>query len=262
MILRYKMKNTMDIIKTGFSAIDGVIGGFNASELVVIAGRPGMRKTSLALSIVRNIAIDEKIPCAYFSHKMNNVKLVTRLISNACNISGSNLISGKLSHEEWERLDGSIKNLLDSPLYIDDTPALQLEYLIDRIRRFVKEHGVKLATIDYLGLVEYTTRRLELDVVLNSLKMLASELNIVIIALTNLYIGNETPETRVPDMADHDEFKAIGQYTDWTFFIYRSELYGNDDSNTCRVVISKDGETPLGSATLKYQWYTKRFDNN
>ena len=126
----------------------------------------------------------------------------------------------------------------------------------------MKEHGVKLATIDYLGLVEYTTRRLELDVVLNSLKMLASELNIVIIALTNLYIGNETPETRVPDMADHDEFKAIGQYADWTFFFYRSELYGNDDSNTCRVVISKDGETPLGSATLKYQWYTRRFDNN
>ena len=76
MILRNKMKNTMDIIKTGFSVIDGVIGGFNASELVVIAGRPGMRKTSLALSIVRNIAIDEKIPCAYFSLKMNNVKLV------------------------------------------------------------------------------------------------------------------------------------------------------------------------------------------
>jgi replicative DNA helicase len=262
MILRNKMKNTMDIIKTGFSVIDGVIGGFNASELVVIAGRPGMRKTSLALSIVRNIAIDEKIPCAYFSLKMNNVKLVTRLISNACNISDSNLISGKLSHEEWERLDGSIKNLLDSPLYIDGTPALQLEDLIDRIRRFVKEHGVKLATIDYLGLVEYTTRRLELDVVLNSLKMLASELNIVIIALTNLYIGNETLETRVPEMADHDEFKAIGQYADWTFFIYRSELYGNDDSNTCRVVISKDGETPLGTATLKYQWYTRRFDNN
>ena len=252
----------MNTIKTGFSAIDEVIGGFNTSELVVIAGRPGMRKTSLALSIVRKLAIDEKIPCAYFSLKMNNVKLVNRLISNVCNISGCNLMSGKLSHEGWERLDRNINILLDSPLYLDDSPALQLEDLNDRIRKFVKEHGVKLVAIDYIGLIEYATRRLELDVVLNSLKILASELNIVIIALTNLYIGNETPETRIPDMADHDEFKAIRQYADWTFFIYRSELYGNDNSNTCRVVISKDGQTPLGSATLKYQWYTRRFDNN
>ena len=252
----------MNTIKTGFSAIDGVIGGFKTSELVVIAGRPAARKTSLALSIVKNIAIDEKIPCAYFSLKMNNVKLVTRLISNACNICGSHLMNGKLSHEEWERLNGNTNNLLGSPLYIDDSPALQLEDLNDRIRQFVEERGVKLVVIDYIGLIEYATRRLELDVVLNSLKMLASKLNIVIIALTNLYIGNETPETRVPEMADHDEFKAIGQHADWTFFIYRSELYGNDDRNTCRVVISKDGQTSLGSATLKYQWDTRRFDNN
>ena len=258
------MNNKMDTIKTGFLAIDKVIGGFKPSELVVIAGERGMRKTSLALSMIGNIVVEERIPCAYFSLEMDNVKLVTRLISNVCNISGSNLLYGKLNHEEWERLDKNINKITSSPLYIDDSPNLLLEDLKDRIRQYVEEQGVKLAIIDYLGLIEYAIRRLEFEVALKSLKMLARELNIVIVTLTNLHIGNEIPETRVPKMTDYDEFKSIGQCADWTLFIYCPELYRNEetDSNTCRVVISKDGDTSLGSASLKYQWYTRRFDNN
>ena len=260
------MENIMDTIKTGFFAIDKMIGGFMPSDLVVIAGRPGMRKNAFAISIAKNIAVDEKIPTAFFKLEMANTNFVSRLISNVCNIDGSIILNGRLNHEEWDRLDQNVNILLDSPLYLDDNPKLTLGDVENRIQKFVDEHGIKMVIIDYVGLIDVPyvrDRRKELAVALDALKKTAVEMNIVIIAVANLYYGEEKPEIREPFLDDHDEFKTIGELADWSLFIYRPELYRNreTESNTCRIVISNDGETPIGTVNLKYHWETRRFDN-
>ena len=260
------MENKMDTIKTGFFAIDRITGGFKPSELVVIAGRPGMRKNAFAISIAKNNAVDEKIPTAFFSLEMSNINFVNRLVSNVCNINGSIILNGQLNREEWDRLDQNVNILLDSPLYLDDSPKLTLGDVENRIQKFVDEHEVKMVIIDYVGLIDVPNvqdRRKELAVALDTLKKIAVEMNIVIIAVANLYYGEEMPEIREPFLNDYDEFNTIGLYADWSLFIYRPELYRNreTDSNTCRIVISNDGETPKGAVNLKYHWEIKRFDN-
>ena len=260
------MENKMDTIKTGFFAIDSITGGFKPSELVVIAGRPGMRKNAFAISIAKNNAVDEKIPTAFFSLEMSNINFVNRLVSSVCNINGSIILNGQLNREEWDRLDQNVNILLDSPLYLDDSPKLTLGDVENRIQKFVDEHEVKMVIIDYVGLIDVPNvqdRRKELAVALDTLKKIAVEMNIVIIAVANLYYGEEKPEIREPFLDDHDEFKTIGKLADWSLFIYRPELYRNweRESNTCRIVISNDGETPKGAVNLKYHWETKRFDN-
>ena len=260
------MENKMDTIKTGFFAIDSITGGFKPSELVVIAGRPGMRKNAFAVSIAKNNAVDEKIPTAFFSLEMSNINFVNRLVSSVCNINGSIILNGQLNREEWDRLDQNVNILLDSPLYLDDSPKLTLGDVENRIQKFVDEHGVKMVIIDYVGLINVPNvrdSRKELAVALDALKKIAVDMNIVIIAVANLYYGEEKPEIREPFLDDHDEFKTIGELADWSFFIYRPELYRNreTESNTCRIVISNDGETPIGTVNLKYHWETRRFDN-
>ena len=260
------MENKIDTIKTGFFAIDEMTGGFKPSDLVVIAGRPGMRKNAFAISIAKNNAVDGKIPTAFFTLEMSNTNLVNRLISNVCNINGSTILNGQLNHEEWDRLDKNINSLLDCPLYVDDCPKLTLGDVENRIRKFVKENGVKMVIIDYVGLIDVPyvrDRRKELAVALDALKKIAVDMNIVIIAVANLYYGEEKPEIREPFLDDHDEFKTIGELADWSLFIYRPELYRNreTESNTCRIVISNDGEPPIGTVNLKYHWGTRRFDN-
>lgn len=250
------MENKMDTIKTGFFAIDRITGGFKPSELVVIAGRPGMRKNAFAISIAKNNAFDEKIPTAFFSLEMSNINFVNRLVSNVCNINGSIILNGQLNREEWDRLDQNVNILLDSPLYLDDSPKLTLGDVENRIQKFVDEHEVKMVIIDYVGLIDVPNvqdRRKELAVALDTLKKIAVEMNIVIIAVANLYYGEEMPEIREPFLNDHDEFKTIGLYADWSLFIYRPELYRNweTESNTCRIVISNDGETPKGAVNLR-----------
>ena len=250
------MENKMDTIKTGFFAIDRITGGFKPSELVVIAGRPGMRKNAFAMSIAKNNAFDEKIPTAFFSLEMSNINFVNRLVSNVCNINGSIILNGQLNREEWDRLDQNVNILLDSPLYLDDSPKLTLGDVENRIQKFVDEHEVKMVIIDYVGLIDVPNvqdRRKELAVALDTLKKIAVEMNIVIIAVANLYYGEEMPEIREPFLNDHDEFKTIGLYADWSLFIYRPELYRNweTESNTCRIVISNDGETPKGAVNLR-----------
>ena len=252
-------------IRTGFSAIDDITGGFKPSELVVIAGRPGMRKNAFAISIAKNNAVDEKIPTAFFTLEMANTNFVSRLISNVCNIDGSIILNGQLNREEWDRLDQNVNILLDSPLYLDDSPKLTLGDVENRIQKFVDEHGVKMVIIDYVGLINVPNvrdSRKELAVALDALKKIAVDMNIVIIAVANLHYGEEMPEIREPFLNDHDEFKTISLYADWSLFIYRTELYRSreTESNTCSIIISNDGEASLGTVNLKYHWDTKRFD--
>ena len=166
------------VIKTGFSAIDVVTRGLKPSEVMVIAGQGRTGKTSLAISIAKNVAVDDKIPCAFFSMEMSNVKLVNRLISSVCDIDGDKILNGQLNHNEWEKLDEHIFRLLSSPLYIDDKPSLTIDELRNRMRILSSEHGVKLFIIDSLQLIDcYKHNRAdELFVCMRSLRELADEL--------------------------------------------------------------------------------------
>jgi replicative DNA helicase len=185
-------------IPSGFTKLDEVTSGWQSSDLVIIAGRPAMGKTSFALSIAKNIAVDYSEPIAFFSLEMNNVQLVNRLISNTCEIAGNKILNGQLTPEEWERLDSNLRKLTGAPLYIDDTPGLSVFELRTKARRLVREKGVKIIMIDYLQLMnangmKFGSRQEEVSTISRSLKGLAKELNIPILALSQL---NRTVENR------------------------------------------------------------------
>ena len=142
-------KDGLTGVPTGYHKLDNITSGWQASDLVIIAGRPAMGKTSFALSMAKNIAADYKVPMAFFSLEMSNVQLVNRLISNCCEIQGSKILNGQLKPDEWERLDKRLNNLIGSPLYVDDTPGLSVFELRTKARRLVRDHGVKIIMIDY-----------------------------------------------------------------------------------------------------------------
>ena len=140
-------------VPTGYNKLDDITSGWQPSDLVIIAGRPAMGKTSFALSMAKNIAADHRVPMAFFSLEMSNVQLVNRLISNCCEIEGSKILNGQLRPDDWDRLDKRLNNLLGAPLYVDDTPGLSVFELRTKARRLVREHGVKIIMIDYLQLM-------------------------------------------------------------------------------------------------------------
>ena len=175
-------------ISTGYYRLDDVTSGWQNSDLVIIAGRPAMGKTAFALSMAKNIAADLRKPMAFFSLEMSGVQLTNRLISNVCEIGGKKILNGNLDATEWERFDKRINNLIGAPLYIDDTPGLSVFELKTKARRLKNEHNIELIMIDYLQLMNangmrYNNRQEEVSNISRSLKGLAKELNIPIIAL-------------------------------------------------------------------------------
>ena len=204
-------------ISTGFTKLDKITAGWQPSDLVIIAGRPAMGKTSFALSLAKNIAIDNRIPVAFFSLEMNNVQLVNRLLSNVCSISGSKILSGQLDPSDWERFDNNLRKMDGAPIYVDDTPGLSVFELRTKARRLVREHGIKVLMVDYLQLMNangmrFNSRQEEVSTISRSLKGLAKELNIPVLALSQL---NRTVEQRDgiegkrPQLSDLRESGAI-----------------------------------------------------
>ena len=190
-----------------------------------------MGKTSFALSLAKNIAVDNHDPVAFFSLEMNNVQLVNRLISNVCSLEGSKILSGQLSAEDWKRFDANIGKLMGAPLYVDDTPGLSVFELRTKARRLVKEKGVKLIMIDYLQLMnaagmKFNSRQEEVSTISRSLKGLAKELNIPIIALSQLSRAVEQrpgEDGKRPQLSDLRESGAIEQDADMVIFVHRPE---------------------------------------
>ena len=146
-------KGELTGIPTGYGKLDDMTAGWQASDLVIIAGRPAMGKTSFALSLAKNIAVDYQRPIAFFSLEMNNVQLVNRLISNVCEIEGKKILNGQLDDEEWKRLDMNIGRLQTAPIYVDDTPGMSIFELRTKARRLVREKKVEIIMIDYLQLM-------------------------------------------------------------------------------------------------------------
>ena len=186
-------------IPTGYTGMDEITSGWQASDLVIIAGRPAMGKTSFALSIAKNVAVDYGVPIGFFSLEMNNVQLVNRLISNVCEVSGRKILNGQLDPSDWERLDKRIGRLTDAPIYVDDTPGLSVFELKTKARRLVREKGVKIIMIDYLQLMnangmKFGSRQEEVSTISRSLKGLAKELDIPVLAVSQLSRNVENRE--------------------------------------------------------------------
>lgn len=266
----------MSGISSGFHKLDKMTSGWQNSDLVILAARPAMGKTAFALSMAKNIAVDQNIPVALFSLEMSNVQLVNRLIVNTCEIKGEKIKSGQLEPYEWAQLDNKINDLYGKPLYVDDTPSLSVFELRTKARRLVREHGVRLIMIDYLQLMNasgmsFNSRQEEVSTVSRSLKGLAKELNIPILALSQLNRGVESREGidgKRPQLSDLRESGAIEQDADMVVFIHRPEYYhiykdeqGNDLHGKAEIIIAKHRNGSVGDVLLTFKGQYARFEN-
>ena len=270
----------MSGIASGFHALDRMTSGWQNSDLVILAARPAMGKTAFALSMAKNIAVDQNIPVALFSLEMSNVQLINRVIVNTCEIKGEKIKSGQLEDYEWAQLDNKIKDLIGKPMFVDDTPSLSVFELRTKARRLVKEHGVKLIMIDYLQLMNasgmsFGSRQEEVSTISRSLKGLAKELNIPILALSQLNRGVEnrpggenTLDSKRPQLSDLRESGAIEQDADMVIFIHRPDYYrlfkdenGNDLRGKAVIIIAKHRNGAVGDVLLTFKGQYARFEN-
>lgn len=263
-------------IATGYDKLDDITAGWQPSDLIIVAGRPAMGKTSFALSLAKNIAVDHGVPVAFFSLEMNNVQLVNRLVSNVCEIEGKKIMNGQLDKEEWKRLDRNVGALENAPFYIDDTPGMSIFELRSKARRLVRDKKVKLIMVDYLQLMNaagarFTSRQEEVSTISRSLKGLAKELDIPIIALSQL---NRTVESREgiegkrPQLSDLRESGAIEQDADLVIFVHRPEYYriyqdekGRDLHGMAQIIIAKHRKGGTGDVLLTFRGELTRFEN-
>ena len=255
-------------ISTGFDKLDKLTSGWQASDLIIVAARPGMGKTALALSMARNVSVQKKIPVAFFSLEMSSVQLITRLISSETSLSSDKLRTGKLADHEWQQLNIKVSDLESAPLYIDDSAALTIFELRAKARRLASSHGIKLIIIDYLQLMNLGSsnkagnREQEISTISRNLKALAKELNIPVIALSQLSRAVETRGgTKRPILSDLRESGAIEQDADIVSFLYRPEYYGitewDDDMKTPsegqgEFIVAKHRNGALDSIKLKF----------
>ena len=252
-------------VPSGFTALDRITAGWQKSDLIVLAARPGMGKTAFVLSMARNIAVDFKKPVAFFSLEMASVQLVTRLISSESQLPADKLKKGNLENFEWEQLNAKIGGLVEAPLYIDDTPALSIFELRAKCRRLVAQHKIELIIIDYIQLMSSGgdgkgNREQEISAISRSLKSLAKELNVPIITLSQL---NRSVETRSgskrPMLSDLRESGAIEQDADMVLFIYRPEYYkidqdeeGNSTHGMAELIIAKHRNGALADVKMQF----------
>ena len=269
-------KNTSGIsgLSTGYHRLDKVLSGWQPTDLIILAARPAMGKTAFALSLIRNMAVDQGIPVGMFSLEMGNVQLVQRLICNVCQIPGDKIRSGQLERYEWGQLDNKIVQLENAPLYIDDTPQLSVFELRSKARRMVREHGVKMIFIDYLQLMTANTgkgsRQEEISTISRALKGLAKELNIPVMALSQLnrnVEGRDGIEGKRPQLSDLRESGAIEQDADIVMFVNRPEyfhLYKEGDFDwrgKAEIIIAKHRNGGLDNVPLIFRKEYARFMN-
>lgn len=250
-------------IPSGFTELDRLTAGWQKSDLVVIAARPGMGKTAFALSLTRNAAVNN-FPVAIFSLEMSSIQLATRLIASETEISGEKLKKGDLRDDEWKQLNTKVKSLEDAPIYIDDTPALSIFELRAKCRRLKEQFKIELIVVDYIQLMRAGdntgNREQEISTISRSLKALAKELNVPVLVLSQL---NRSVETRgglkKPMLSDLRESGAIEQDADMVIFIYRPEYYdmlegenGEDLRGKGEIIIAKHRNGSLDSVFLKF----------
>lgn len=265
-------------VATGFEKLDKITSGWQPSDLIIIAARPAMGKTAFVLSMARNMAIDFGMPVALFSLEMASVQLITRLISSETGLSSEKLRTGKLEKHEWEQLSTKVKNLEKAPLYIDDTPSLSIFDLRAKARRLVSQHGIRIIIVDYLQLMTAGgngkgggNREQEISTISRNLKALAKELNVPVIALSQLSRAVETRgSSKRPLLSDLRESGAIEQDADIVSFLYRPEYYKIDEwdddeasptAGQAEIMIAKHRNGSIENVRLKFIGNLGKFDN-
>ena len=262
-------------IPSGFNYLDQITSGWQKSDLIIIAARPAMGKTAFVLSMAKNMAVEYNFPVAIFSLEMSNVQLVNRLIVNVSEIEGEKIKHGKLANFEWEQLHSRTSQLLNAPIFIDDTPSLSVFELRTKARRLVKEQKIQCIIIDYLQLMNasgmnYGSREQEVSMISRSLKGLAKELNIPIIALSQLNRGVEgrTGADKRPQLSDLRESGAIEQDADMVLFIHRPEYYKitqDENQNSllgiAEIIIAKHRNGSTDDIRLKFTKEFIKFEN-
>ncbi|MEJ1296904.1 MAG: replicative DNA helicase [Candidatus Sedimenticola sp. (ex Thyasira tokunagai)] len=255
-------------LSTGFSDFDDRTSGLHPADLVIVAGRPSMGKTTFAMNIAENVAINSKLPVAVFSMEMPGEALAMRMMSSLGRINQSRVRNGKLEDDEWPRLTSAVSLLAEAKLYIDDTPAMSPLEVRARARRLMREHGeLGLIMIDYLQLMQVPgmseNRTNEISAISRSLKALAKELNVPVIALSQLNRSLESRTNKRPIMSDLRESGAIEQDADLVVFIYRDEVYNEDspDKGRAEIIISKQRNGPIGTFNLTFLGEFTKFEN-
>jgi replicative DNA helicase len=260
-------------VSSGFADMDKLTAGFQNGDLIILAGRPSMGKTAFSLNLARNAALDHQIPVAFFSLEMAAMALAQRLLTVESLVDAQKLRTGKLPDNDWVKLGDGIGRLANAAIFIDDTPALSVMEMRSKARRLKSDHNVGLIIVDYLQLMESSTpsrsgdRQQEISQISRSLKALAKELNIPLIALSQLSRAVESRTDKRPMLSDLRESGAIEQDADVVFFVYRPEYYkidkfpGTDLSteNMSELIIGKQRNGPTGSIRLTFAKEYGRF---
>jgi replicative DNA helicase len=256
-------------LSTGFNDFDEQTSGMQPADLVIVAGRPSMGKTTFAMNLAEHAAIKSKVPVAVFSMEMPADALAMRMLSSLGQIDQHRLRTGRLNDDDWPRLTSAIALLNEAPLFIDDTPALTVTELRARARRLKREHGLSMIVIDYIQLMQGSSRSsnenraTEISEISRSLKALAKELEVPVVALSQLNRSLEQRPNKRPIMSDLRESGAIEQDADLIVFIYRDEVYNEDsaEKGKAEIIISKQRNGPIGTVALTFQGKYTRFEN-
>jgi replicative DNA helicase len=255
-------------LPTGLNKFDEMTNGLQPSDLIIIAGRPSMGKTSFAMNIVENVCIKEQKPVAVFSMEMSAEQLVMRMISSWGRVDQGRLRSGQLNEEDWPRITSAISIMSENArLFIDDSPALSPSELRARARRLKREHDIGLIMVDYLQLMQVPgtgeNRTNEISEISRGLKAIAKELDVPVIALSQLNRQVEQRDNKRPRMSDLRESGGIEQDADLIVFIYRDEVYNpdTDAKGLAEIIIGKQRNGPLGTAEAAFLGQFTRFEN-
>lgn len=255
-------------VPTGFADLDRMTSGLQPGDLVIVAGRPSMGKTSLAMNIGEHVAIEQGLPVAVFSMEMGAVQLAMRMVGSVGMLDQHRMRTGKLTAEDWPRLTNAVQRVQEAQIYIDETPALSSMEVRARARRLARQCGqLGMIIIDYMQLMSANSagenRATEISEISRSLKGLAKELNCPLVALSQLNRSLEQRPNKRPVMSDLRESGAIEQDADVILFIYRDEVYNPDspDKGTAEIIIGKQRNGPIGTVRLTFQGSSTRFLN-
>ena len=277
--MRKASKNEGNIsgVPSGFHELDKITSGWQKSDLVIIAARPAMGKTAFVMSMAKNMAVNYQVPVAVFTLEMSNVQLGNRLLMNVCEIEGEKIKTGKMTKGEWSQLEHKSNELRGAPIYMDDTPSLSVFELRSKARKLVREHGIQIIIIDYLQLMNasgmtFGSREQEISIISRNLKALAKELDIPIIALSQLNRNVESRsglEGKTPQLSDLRESGAIEQDADMVCFIHRPEYYhlysdeksGKDLRGLAQIIVAKHRNGATDSIWLRFRGKYAKFQN-
>jgi len=264
----YEQEGSITGESTGFNDLDDLTSGLQPADLIIVAGRPSMGKTTIAMNMAENVAISSGKPVAVFSMEMPGDSLAMRMMSSLGRIDQNKVRTGKLDDDEWPRLTSAINMLAETKLFIDDTPALTPTEVRARSRRLVREHGpLGLIVLDYLQLMQSPSsgesRVQQISDISRGLKALAKELKVPVVALSQLNRNLEQRPNKRPVMSDLRESGAIEQDADLIVFVYRDEVYNEDspDKGTAEIIIGKQRNGPLGTVRLTFLGQFTKFEN-